>query len=264
MRAVAAGLALLLTLASCAPTLRPHEAVDLSTVTQRYERLRALREAAVVAARMEATAWIEADAFGHLPTVQLDVALAGPDGIRARLASLFGTALDLQVRGDSLSAYVPARRLGLEVGSLEDSLGVRLPGAWACRAIAANWSPREARWSMANGDTLWRSAWIEGSDSLAMSVDASGLPAALDLRSAAGRTLHVTYPGWNWNGATPWPARVVVEDPSSGFRAELRLDRVRFQPKPDPRWMAMTIPASAEILDWTDLRDALARLGSRP
>jgi hypothetical protein len=263
-RGVAECALLALLASSCAPTLRAPERLDPSTLSVRHERQRAARETLVAAARMEATAWIEGDTFGRLPALQLDVALAAPDRVRTRFGSLFGTALDLLVRGDSLSAYVPPRRMAFEVASLEESLGVRLPGAWACRAFGATWRPVDARWMRVSEDSLWHAAWLEGSDSLAMALDSRGLPVSVELRAGGGRRLTVGYPAWNWSEGQAWPARIEIEEGSGAFRATLRIDRVRFLPEPDPQWMALAIPASAERLDWEALRGAIARFGARP
>ncbi len=264
LRSLAAASAAALALASCAPVSRPPAELDPSSVAVRHERQRGAREARLAAARMEATAWISAGEFGRLPAVQLDVALAGPDQMRARMGSLFGTALDLLVRGDSLAAYVPPRRVAVELASLEDSLGIHLPGAWACRAFAATWRPLDPRWRRIEGDSLWRALWLEGPDSLALALDARGLPVELELRSGAGRRVVVRYPAWNWSDGVAWPARIELEEGAGAFRATLRLDRVRFLAEPDPRWMALSIPAATERMDWGGLRDAFARLGSRP
>lgn len=261
---LAAAFSIALLVTSCAPTLRAPDGLDPATLSARHERLRSAREVRLVAARIEATTWIEGESFGRLPAVQLDLALAAPDRVRARLGSLFGTALDMMVRGDSLSAYVPPRRLGFELASLEESLGIRLPGAWACRAFAATWRPAEAHWARVAGDSLWRAAWLEGSDSLAMALDSRGLPVSVELRSGSGRRLLVGYPAWNWVDGVAWPARIEIEEGSGAFRATLRLDRLRFLPEPDPLWMALAIPPAAERLDWEALRGALARLGARP
>ena len=261
---LAFGAALALGISSCAPVLRAPQGLDVSALSARHERLRSAREERLVAARMEATAWIESKSLGRLPALQLDVALASPDRVRLRIGSLFGTALDLMVRGDSLSAYVPPRRLGFELASLEESLGVRLPGAWACRAFAATWRPSDPRWVRGGEDSLWHAAWLEGADSLAMALDGRGLPVSVELRSRAGRQLRVGYPAWNWADGEAWPARIEIEERGGAFRASLRLDRVRFLPQPDPQWMALAIPPSAERLDWEALRGALSRWGARP
>ncbi|MEO5618946.1 MAG: hypothetical protein ABIS67_14350 [Candidatus Eisenbacteria bacterium] len=260
----ALGAAIALLAASCAPTLRAPEGLDPSTILARHERLRSARETRLVAVRMDATAWIEGENFGRLPALQLDLALAAPDRVRARFGSMFGTALDLMVRGDSLRAYIPPRRLGFELASLEESLGVRLPGSWACRAVAATWRPADPRWTRVADDSLWRAAWLEGSDSLGLALDSRGLPVSVELRAGSGRRLRVGYPAWNWEDGVAWPARIELEEGSGAFRATLRLDRVRFLREPDPLWMVFAIPASAERLDWEALRGALARLGSRP
>jgi len=254
---------LALLLDSCAPTVPRPGRLDLRDVETRYEAQRAEREGRLAAVRIEATAWIDAADLGRLPAVQLDVALVAPNRVRARVASLFGTALDLLVRGDSLSAYVPPRRLGVELGSIEDSLGIRRPGEWGCRALAASWDAIDARWEAVPQDSLRRARWAEGADSLSMSVDSRGLPVQVEVRPAAGAALDVRYTGWQWVESTAWPARIEITDDAARVNVAIRMDRVRFAGHPDPQWMALTIPASAERLDWRALKETLARVGGK-
>ncbi len=263
LRAAALAGFLLGLLDSCAPTVPPPGPIDLRGVETRYAAQRAERESRLAAVRIEATAWIDAPSLGKLPAVQIDVALVAPDRVRARVASLFGTALDLLVRGDSLTAYVPPRKLGVELASLEDSLGIRRPGEWGCRAFAASWNPVGARWEVTPRDSLRRARWIEGADSLLLSVDERGLPAQVEIRPAHGANLAVRYPAWQWIEATAWPARIEITDEAAEVAIALRMDRVRFEGHPDPRWMALEIPATAERLDWKALKETLARVGGR-
>lgn len=256
-----AGAAMAFLAVSCAPTLRRPSAPDVSTISSRYERQRGPRASRLAAARIEATLWVEGDRLGRWPALQVDVALVGPDAMRARVASLIGTALDLAVRGDSLRAYFPPRRLGMEVGALEESLGVRAPGAWACRALAASWDAREAHWVLPEGDSLWRAVWREGADSLAMSVSADGLPASVELHDAAGRAHRLRYLRWESVDRVPWPQRVKFEEADGTVRIVCRVDHVQFLAQPDPRWLALRLPASVERVDWSRVRRVLARLG---
>ena len=263
VRASLAAASLAALLASCAPTARGPAGLDLRGVETRYETQRAEREARLAAVRIEATAWIDAEEIGRLPAVQLDVALVAPNRVRARVASLFGTALDLLLRGDSLTAYVPPRRLGVQLGSVEDSLGVRRPGEWGCRALAASWNAVDARWETARGDSFRRARWAEGEDSLRMSVDVRGLPVDVEIRPARGAALDVRYTAWQWIESTAWPGRIEIAGDSARVRIALRVDRVRFTAHPDPQWMVLAIPASAERLDWRSLKETLARVGGR-
>lgn len=260
--ALGAALAIALSLGSCAPAQRGGPGpLDLRDLATRYRAQRDAREERLAAARVEATTWIDAATAGRLPAVQLEIALVGPDHVRARVGSLFGTALDLLVRGDSLTAYVPPRRMGVELGSLEDSLGIRRPGEWACRALAATWDPGDVRWVLNRGDSLRHAAWAEGGDSLHLDADAKALPVAVVLRSREGRTLTIRYPAWQWIESTSWPSRIEIEDAAAGVEVALRIDRVRFERRPDPQWMVLEVPASAERLDWRSLKEALARMG---
>jgi len=250
-----------LALGSCAPAPRGPGPLDLRDLATRYRAQRDAREQRLAAVRLEATTWIDGATIGRLPAVQLDIALVGPDRLRARVASLFGTALDLLVRGDSLTAYVPPRRMGVELGSLEDSLGIRRPGEWACRALAATWDPNGARWTPGGADSLRHASWAEEGDSLRLDVDSKALPVAVELRSKEGRTLAIRYPSWQWIESTPWPSRIEIEDAAAGVEVALRIDRVRFERQADPQWMVLVVPASAERLDWRSLKEALARMG---
>jgi hypothetical protein len=238
--------------------------IDRATLSARFERLRAEREARLAATRLETTLWVEGERLGRWPALQLDLALVGPDAMRARVASLFGTALDVAVRGDSLRAYLPPRRLGVEVNALRESLGVREPGIWACRVLAANWHPGEATWVLPPGDTVWRATWADGADSVAMEVDREGLPTEVELHDAAGRSVRVRYRGWTSEQRVLWPDRIEVEDGAGTLRLGCRVDRVRFYDRPDPAWLALTLPARAERVDWPALRRALERIGERP
>jgi hypothetical protein len=248
---------------SCAPTTRAPAQLDVASVRARYERARAARAARLVAVRLEATAWLEGDKIGRWPAFQLDLALAGPDAVRARVASLFGTALDLAVRGDSLRAYFPPRRIGLEVNALEESLGVSAPGRWVCRALAADWRPDDSGWSSPSGDSLKRVEWTEDVGTLAMTVGSSGLPHTVELRDRYGRVLRARYLGWLTVDRVPWPDRLELEEGDGAFLASIRVDRARFPASSDPHWFAVDIPSRATRVDWSSLRRALERLGDR-
>jgi hypothetical protein len=265
MRAVPGAAAGLLVLAlagtSCAPTRRVPALLDVATVAARYERQRVPREDRLTAARLEATLWVSGQTLGRWPALQVDFALVGPDAARARVASLFGTAVDLAVRGDSLRAYFPPRRLGLTVDSVEDSLGVRAPGRWACRALGAAWDPRSGRWLAPSQDSLWRVVWTEGTDSLRMTVGASGLPQEIELHDRAGHDYRIRYLAWQLEQRTAWPQRLEFDEGLGSVRLSCRVDRVQFFAQADPRWLALSVPARAERATWSTLRRALAGIG---
>jgi hypothetical protein len=248
-------------LGSCAPQHPRPAPLDVATIGARYERARAAREARAAAARMDATLWVDGERIGRWPAFDLDLALVAPDAMRARVASLFGTALDLAVHGDSLRAYVPPKRMGIETGALEESLGVREPGAWACRVFSAAWTPRDPKWSAPASDTLWWARWMEKDDSLAMAVASDGTPQRVRLADPSGRSIEVRYPDWKWEQGVNWPERVEVEDGAGEWRVTCRIERVEFPDHPDPRWMSLTLPDRARRVDWSDLRRALERLG---
>jgi len=247
--------------ASCAPQHPRPTGLDVATIGARYERARAARETRAAAVRMDATLWVEGDRVGRWPAFDLDLALVGPNAMRARVASLFGTALDMTVRGDTLRAYVPPKRIGIETGALEESLGVREPGAWGCRVFSAGWQPRDVRWSAPSSDTLWWARWAEGQDSLAMGVASDGTPRRVRLEDSVGRAIEVRYPDWKWEQGVQWPEQVEVQDGAGEWHVTCRIERVQFADQPDPRWLSLTLPDRARRVDWSDLRRALTRLG---
>ena len=253
-------LTLALLAASCAPNARRPAPLDLATLADRYERLRETRAARARATRLDGTLWVEGEAVGRWPAIDVDVALAGPDAIRARMASLFGTALDLTVRDDTLRAWVPPRRIAIETGSLGDSLGVREPGAWACRVFAADWTASNAEWTPPSRDTLWWARWSESGDSLAMGVGTDGLPQRVRLWDDPGRSLEVRYPDWGWQSGQAWPERIEVVEGDRHWRVSCRIERFQFADRPDPRWLALSIPSGVERVDWSRLRRALERM----
>ncbi len=266
-RRPAAGLALVALAAlsaSCAPTVPRGLPPDVSTIAARYERQREPREDRLGAARLETTVWVTGERLGHWPALQVDLALVGPDAVRARVTSVIGTALDMTIRGDSLKAYFPPRRIVLETGALQESLGIRAPAAWTGRALAASWNARGARWVLPPGDSLWHAAWTERGDSLAMTVRADGLPVAIEMHDAAGRDHLLRYVSWQSVDRVPWPERVSLEEDSGRVRIVYRLDHASFPARPDPRWLALRTPAEAERVDWSRLRHALGRLGEMP
>src|SRR5262245_58940028 len=97
---------------SCGPkTVTPPELTS-GTRIERYRALLAQREARSAAMSASLTLWAE-HGSDRLPGAQGDLLVAGPDRMRLRVASMFGTALDLGLSGDSLRAYIPAWKRGL-------------------------------------------------------------------------------------------------------------------------------------------------------
>jgi hypothetical protein len=105
--------------------------------------------------------------------------------------------------------------------------------------------------------------WREQGDSLDLTVSATGRPAAIEIRSEAGRRLLVRYTAWKTVDGVAWPERLEIVEGEDAFEMALRVDRLRFETRPPAEWMALSLPASAERLDWRALKDIFARLGGR-
>jgi hypothetical protein len=260
---LAAGCALLAGLAAgCAPHRVAPPRLDTTSVERRHARALEARRDMGRALDAEARVWIGGRAFGDLPAVTALLALGGPDACRVRVRSLFGTALDLAARGDSLEGFVPARRVALRLPGVAESLGVREPGALVVRVWSAGWAPPREAWERAAWrDSLLELRWLEHGDSLSLAVGSSGLPAEARLARPEGPAVRALYRRWEPVEGVAWPARVDFEDEAGTVRVECRVDRAR-RDRPDPGRVRPRIPADAEVLGWADLRRAIARLGS--
>ena len=249
--------------AGCAPHIIPLAGPEPALRAERYRLALATREARATAVDAQVLLWAEAPVGEKLPGAEGRLLLAGPDAFRLRISSLFGTALDLGARGDSLTAYVPSRRRGLSVDAKRDSLGVAHPGGLALRTLAATWRPPDQAWqrAVARG-TMLEVAWSEGDDSLSLAIGSEGLPAWAAITRPEGGGVRVDYQGWDGSGGVAWPARFVLADRGGAFKVKCKVSRARFPEHLDPPRLAVPIPSDAVPLTLAELRRALQRLGS--
>ncbi|HEY2956216.1 MAG TPA: hypothetical protein VGK89_13340 [Candidatus Eisenbacteria bacterium] len=262
-RAGALGAAALLAAAamtSCAPHVVAPPVLDPLESAARYRAGSGARQALATAADAEASAWVSGEALGDLPGVHARLALGAPDAFRVRVESLFGTAVDLAARGESLSCFVPSRRLGVALDAVADTLGLRSPGSLGCRVLAATWDPPAAAWREARveGGVLV-ARWQEEGDSLALGVGPDGLPRWVELHRPRGREVRALYGGWEMVERARWPTRLDVESAGAGLKLTLRLARVQRNLRPGPERLAVRIPPDAKRLEWSALRSALGR-----
>ncbi len=258
---------LALGLASCAP--RPSEVAPLAGGARRalYASGLGQRERRAAMVEETATLWPRAQALCdtcaklRLPAVQADLYFSWPRSLRLRIASVFGTALDLGLAGDSRGAYAPAPRAGVTVDAARDSLGVADPGGLAVRVAAAIWRPPESAWSRGTWDAGWLVLrWREGEDSLRVAVDGAGRPARVRLERNAVHGLDVRYERWEVVDGVSWPMTLSVSDPGGTFALTSRVTSARFAPRRDSLRLAVQIPDDAERLGLEDLRRLLPRL----
>ncbi len=250
-------------LAGCAPLRVPVAGIEPTMRAERYGVALARREAKGVAVDAQLLLWAEAPAGSRLPGAEGRLLLASPDAFRLRVASLFGTALDLGARGDSLSAYVPSRRRALMLDAIRDSLGLRQPGRLVFRALTATWRPPDEAWRQpAWEDSLMRLEWLEDGDTLAIAVGSAGLPAWASFARPDGAGLRVDYQGWDLSSGVAWPARFTIEDREGAFRLAGKVSRVRFPARADSLRLAVAIPSGAVRLTLAELRRVLERLGT--
>jgi len=253
------GLAALL--ASCAPRLATPPGLDLTRAAERFRTLLNLRREQGAAATASLVLWLEGVSERRLPGAQADLVLAAPDRVRLRVASMFGTALDLGVRGDSLLAWVPAWRTGLRVGSARESLGVGEPGSLAYRALSATWEPPGEGWAHRALDSLATIMWAEGQDSLAMVVGSDGLPVWVSVGREGTTTVTTRYRAWDRASGVAWPSHVEIEEVAHGVRLVIKATRLRFRALADTSRLAVRMPDDAGALTLGQLRAVLGRLG---
>ncbi len=250
-RAVLAG-ALALALAGCAPPPRPAPSVD--DVAARYRAGRDRRAAAVHALTADLVLRLDGRATGRLPGLPATLALAAPERARVRVGSLFGTALDVLARGDSVLAWVPSERTVLALAGAAETLGVAPPVTLLARALAATWDPPRDAWRAATADTQGvRVAWLEDGDTLALVVDGDARPAELRLAGTVG-SVTVRYAAWGREAGADWPGSVELADGTGWVRARIGISNVRPAAAADEAWFAQRLPAGAKRLDWEGLQ----------
>ena len=259
LRALAAvGLAWLV---GCAPHLVRPPDLSLESRSVRYRAQEAERRARAVAVSASLVVWGERSGE-RLPGAQADLHLAAPDRMRLRVASAFGTALDLGFAGDSLKAYVPAWRTGLRLDAAAESLGLEAPGDRLVRALSATWEPPAEAWARAAWrDTLLGVSWLEGGDSVAIAIGASGLPRWAELAIDQGPVLRVRYVGWDRASGTAWPSHVELVDEAHDLRLVCRATQVRFTPQADAERLTVRWPRGTAPFTLSQLRTALGRMG---
>jgi hypothetical protein len=255
--------------AGCAP--RPAKITPVTTGARAERYLSQLSRREQRAAMVEGVATIWTRAFAlcdtcpprRLPTLQAGFVLAWPDAFRLRVSSMFGTALDLALAGDSVMAYAPAQRWGVALDAGSDSLGLAQPGRFAARLVSGGWRPPQPAWA----DGAWEDGllvlrWNEAADSVAMAVDEAGKPVWVRLWRDERRGVVVHYERWEAVDGVVWPALFRVQTLGGAFDLTCRLDRVTFSARPGRLRLAVRIPADAERLGLDRLRGVLERLGA--
>jgi hypothetical protein len=242
-------------LASCAPPPPPAPSVDDLAV--RYDAGRTRREECLRAMTADLVLRMDGRATGRLPGLSASLALAAPERARLRVSALFGTALDVCARGDSVLAWVPSERTALALGGAADTLGIAPPVQLFARAVGASWNPPREAWRTAAVDSLGLVlTWLEGADSVTLHVDRDAHPAAVRLAGAAG-SVTVHYASWGREAGADWPGSVEVADGTGWVRVRVAVANVRPVETADEAWFALRLPANAKRLDWEGLREWL-------
>lgn len=255
--------------AACAPRPTTIAPVTGGARVERYLSQLSRREQRAAMVEGAATVWPRAFALcdtcppHRLPALQARIVLAWPDAFRLRVGSAFGTALDLSLAGDSITAYVPAQRWGVALDAVSDSLGLEQPGRLAARLLSAGWRPPPLAWA---GGT-WEGGllvlhWSEAADSVALAVDEAGTPVWARLWREAQRGVVVHYERWASVDGVAWPATLQVRALGGAFDLTCRLEGVTFPARPDRSRLVVRIPGDAERLGLGQLRGLLERLGA--
>ena len=250
----------LLTLAldvACAP----HRIAPPPPVAAREASFRAAlaaRESRGQAVDAAVTLWARSQLSDVWPGVTGALSLRAPDALRLRVASVFGTAFDGTVRGDSVMAVLPARRLGLAADAARDRLGLRRPGLLGFRMFAATWRPPDSAW----GSGTWSQGmlnlrWVDAGDSIRLEIGPDGFPAAVTLGRGDSLRIHARYQAWKRHAGVAWPAWIELDGGSGAVTVRCKIDRLRFVEQPGPGRPMARLPEGIAALDWPDFRRAL-------
>ena len=240
-------------LSGCAPAVRPGGPLDEDSREVRYRQSLSTRLERARGVEADASLWIKPTEGEALPGMTARLLLGQPDAFRVRVESLFGTAIDMAVRGDSVDAYVPSQRVGIAIASAGDSLGLEEPGRLVWRAASAAWdAPRDAWRGGELRDSVRVVRWTDGPDRIELEVGRSGLPVSVRLRRGGGEVL-VRYIRWSRVNGVDWPVRVAVTDGQQRVEVTWALERVRFRDRPGPDQLTVRIPEGAERMTGRDL-----------
>jgi hypothetical protein len=252
-RAVVAG-ALLAVIAGCAHRPPVPAQIDLGSLEARHASLLEARRARLAGTLAELSLWLETAAAGRSPGAHATYRLGGPDTVRLRVASSFGTAVDAAGIGDSLLLWVPARRTLVRMDAGAPPLALPEAAAFGVRAAAAAWPVPAGAWRTARAaDTLTLVRWLEAADTMEVAVGASGLPRFARLARPGMKDVRVTYLAYGSFEGTPWPTRFDVADSGESMRLSVRVRRLTRAGAADRgRWRPET-PADANVLAPEDL-----------
>lgn len=255
---------LLLALAGCArgPVEAPR--LEPGSVRERYTTALAAREAQARSAEGEISLWARSSATGPLPAVSARFVLAGPGMFRVRVASLFGTALDLFAAQDSVVVWAPAQRRALVMPAAGDSIGVRGIGVLGCRFWSAAWSPPDAAWSAATReDSSLVLHWKEDRDSVHVAVGSGGLPVRVRVEPFDGKAVLARYEAWTAEEGVWWPTVATCEDDAGSFGVTCKVQRIKFQRAVDPERFRIPITDRTRIMTVAELGEAIQRIAPR-
>lgn len=245
----------LLVFAGCAPGPRPGGVLEDDAA--RWSAARARREACLDALTADLVLRLDGRATGRIPALSASLALASPDRARIRARAILGLALDACARGDSLVVWVPSERVALTLGGANDSLSIGPPVALFARALGATWDPPRAAWRDAVRDSDGTAlSWLEGRDSLALSLDRDGRARSARL-ARAGTAVRVRYTGWGVLRGEAFPSRLELLDETGWARLRVEVEQPHVQARPSASWFALEVPGDAKRLDWEGVRDMI-------
>jgi len=254
----AVGLALA---ASCAPHRLAPPALTAQAREVSFRAALARREALGRAVDAEVTLWARRGRSGPWRGVTGVLSLAAPDACRLRVASMFGTAIDVAARGDSLVALLPARHLGVVADAARDVPALRRTGSIGVRAFGALWRPPDAAWKAGTwSDDRLTLRWAEAGDSLRLVIGPDGLPHSVTLARGDSVEVRVAYGKWMRREGAAWPSAIELGDRDGVLGVRCRVERARFRPEPDAARLAVRLPAGTDSLDWPGFRRVLEGL----
>jgi hypothetical protein len=239
----------------CGP---PPPIASLETLEARSRQHAERRERKVRQCEAHAVLRLETPSTGRLPAVAVTARLASPDRARLQARWVLGTLVDAVLTGDTLRAWMPTRRLGLDLPGFGDTLGLPEPGRILRQALAASWPAPRSAWREAVADSAGASlAWSEAGEDWTLRLDRAGRPREVTW-SRAGKGLHVRYAGWRGRGSGAWPTRLELSEPEGAFRLQVAVEDVRALKRVPPSVFSLVLPDGVRPFGFDDLRRALA------
>jgi hypothetical protein len=251
-----------LALGGCVPRVAPVAVIEPAALEARYRAGLERRTAVLNGVEADVLVWL-AVREKRRPGVEASLLLAGDDAFRFRVASLFGTALDLSLEGSRVLAYAPAERAVLSMDASGEPFRLAGAGGLLASAWSGTWRAPGEAWSRPEReDSLLVLEWPVSGERLRLGVGPSGLPRRVRVARGDGSALELDYLAWERRDGVDWPVHMECRDAAETFEARVRVRRFRFGAR-DPRSLESIVPEDARAVAWEEFATLLGLRSER-